>query len=165
MNDSTDDMIDAVMTSEEVGQRRGSLRLVVTLLIFVGIFYSLVLSMTQGGAYFLTVDEVQAAQENGKLTVGRKVRIKGKVAYGSYENTQGSSEHRFVVEGEQHRVKVYFKGPIPDVFQEGGEVVATGRFSSDNLLKATEVTAKCPSKYEQGDISPETRKHLLKHED
>ena len=117
---------------------------IIFLLIFVGVFYLMLNSMMDGGAYFLTVDEVQAAQQKGVLTKGRKVRVKGTVAHGTYQNDKGSSEHRFSVQGEQHKIKVYFKGPIPDVFKEGGEVVATGRFDQAGLLTATEVTAKCP---------------------
>ena len=133
---------------------------IVFLLIFVGVFYLMLSSMMDGGAYFLTVDEVQAAQQKGILSKGRKVRVKGTVVHGSYKNEKGSSEHRFSVQGEQHQIKVYFKGPIPDVFKEGGEVVATGQFGEGDLLTATEVTAKCPSKYEQDSISPEMRKNM-----
>lgn len=137
-----------------------SQRGIIGFVLFVGAFYLMVNSMTVGGAYFLEVDEVQAAQNEGKLKPGRKVRIKGIVSHGTYQNEKGSSEHRFVVEGEINKVAVYFKGAIPDVFKEGGEVVATGSFNEANELVATEVTAKCPSKYEQDNISPETRKRM-----
>ena len=135
-----------------------STRGIIGLVICVGAFYLIMISMWEGGAYFLTVDEVQAAQKQGK-TKNRLLRIKGDVAHGSHKNVEGSSEHRFVVEGEIHKIPVYFKGPIPDVFKEGGEVVATGRLNTDGLFVATEVTAKCPSKYEQEQISPEARKY------
>jgi len=141
-------------------QSRGSSRLVIGLLLFVGAFYLMVNSMMSGGAYFLTVDEVQAAQQKGFLKPSRKVRIKGNVVHGTYQNQEGSSEHRFEVQGEQHRVKVYYKGAIPDVFKEGGEVVATGHFQEQDMLVATEVTAKCPSKYEQNKISEEARERM-----
>ena len=54
-----------------------SKRGIVFLLIFVGVFYLMLNSMMDGGAYFLTVDEVQAARQKGILSTGRKVRIKG----------------------------------------------------------------------------------------
>ena len=92
-------------------------------------------------------------------TKNRLLRIKGNVAHGSHQNNEGSSEHRFVVEGEINKIPIYYKGPIPDVFKEGGEVVATGRLDDTGLFTATEVTAKCPSKYEQEQISPEARKY------
>ena len=67
--------------------------------------------------------------------------------------------HRFTVEGEAQRIPVSYEGPLPDVFKEGGEVVATGRFNAGGLFVASEVTAKCPSKYEAGSISEETRRN------
>ena len=94
-----------------------STRGIIGLVLFVGAFYLIAVSMLDGGAYFLTVDEVQAAQEKGNIRAGRKLRIKGTVAHNSYLNEDGSSEHRFTVEGKESkgRVPVYFKGAIPDV--------------------------------------------------
>ena len=135
-----------------------STRGIIGLVLCVGAFYLIMISMWEGGAYFLTVDEVQAAKKQGK-TKNRLLRIKGTVAHGSHQNEDGSSEHRFVVEGEINKIPIYYKGPIPDVFKEGGEVVATGRLNDTGLFTATEVTAKCPSKYEQEQISPEARKY------
>lgn len=135
-----------------------STRGIIGLVLCVGAFYLVMISMWEGGAYFLTVDEVQAAKSQGK-TKNRLLRIKGTVAHGTHQNAKGSSEHRFVVEGEINKISVYYKGPIPDVFKEGGEVVATGRLDARGLFTATEVTAKCPSKYEQEQISPEARKY------
>ena len=135
-----------------------STRGIIGLVLCVGAFYLIMISMWEGGAYFLTVDEVQAAKKQGK-TKNRLLRIKGTVAHGSHQNKDGSSEHRFIVEGEINKIPIYYKGPIPDVFKEGGEVVATGRLDDSGLFTATEVTAKCPSKYEQEQISPEARKY------
>ncbi|MBM4290928.1 MAG: cytochrome c maturation protein CcmE [Deltaproteobacteria bacterium] len=140
---------------------RGSTRLVVGLILLVGAFYLMVNSMVDGGgAYFLEVDEVMAAEQKGYLKPTRKVRVKGKVVFGTYQNAPGTIEHRFSVQGERDQIRVYYKGAIPDVFKEGGEVVATGSFTEPGLLTAAELTAKCPSKYEQDNISPEARKQM-----
>ena len=132
----------------------GSTRLVVGLLTAVTVFYLLISSMMDSGAYFLTVDEVHA----GIRESGRQLRLKGNVAFGSHEHETGGLLHRFTVEGEAQRIPVSYEGPLPDVFKEGGEVVATGRFNQEGLFVASEVTAKCPSKYEAGSISEETRR-------
>ena len=137
-----------------------STRGIIGLVLVVSAFYLMLSSMMDGGAYFLLVDEVAAKQQQGVITAGRKVRIKGNVAHGSHQHAEGTTEHRFVIEGEMNKVSVYFKGPIPDVFKEGGEVVATGSFDDKGTLIASEVTAKCPSKYEQDNISPEARKQM-----
>ena len=54
---------------------------------------------------------------------------------------------------------MYYKGPIPDVFSEGREVVVEGLKGKDGVLIAKEVTAKCPSKYEGG-MSEQARERL-----
>jgi cytochrome c-type biogenesis protein CcmE len=149
------------ISSEPITQSKGSFGLVITLVIIVTAFYLLINSMMAGGqaggAYFMEVDEIAKAQNEGKLKPGRKLRVKGIVKVGTYVNKTGSSEHQFMVQGEHNEVAVYYKGAIPDVFKEGGEVVATGIFDKDQVLVATEVTAKCPSKYEKNGTS-EARK-------
>ena len=132
----------------------GSTRLVISLLGAVAIFYLLINSMMDSGAYFLTVDEVRAET----MKVARRLRLKGKVAFGSHEHQEGARLHRFIVEGEAKRIPVRYEGPVPDVFKEGGEVVATGEFNPDGVFVASELTAKCPSKYEAGALSEETRR-------
>ncbi len=131
-------------------------RLVVGLLIGVGVFYVFLNSAMEGGAYFLSVDEAVAAE----LPENRMVRIKGTVIPGTYKNPEGTNEHRFSIEsGGQRTMDIYYQGPIPDVFAEGREVVVEGHRGDTGRLNATEVTAKCPSKYEGG-MSEEARMRM-----
>ncbi len=142
-------------TDEEPGHKsRG--RFVLLLLVVVGGFYLVIDSMTQGGAYFFTVDEAV----NAKVSQQRLIRVKGIVADGTWVRAEGSSVHDFTVQGDDHQMKVHFEGPMPDVFKEGSEVVATGRLDEGGVLQATEVTAKCPSKYEEGQLSEDQRKRM-----
>ena len=132
--------------------------MVVGLLVAVTGMYVFLDSAMEGGAYFLSVDEAVAAD----LAPHRPVRIKGTVIPGTYQNADGSSEHRFGIEsGGKRSMQVYFNGPIPDVFSEGREVVVEGHRNKTGVLEATQVTAKCPSKYEEG-MSEEARKRLEK---
>lgn len=129
-------------------------RLMIGLVIIVGGFFLVVNSATEGGTYFLTVDQAMAAPPPD-----RPVRIKGLVTVGTYKNTPGTTVHDFEIKDKagERSVKVHFEGPIPDVFKEGAEVVATGKLGDDGVLTATEVTAKCPSKYEEGQMSETAR--------
>ena len=55
-------------------------------------------------------------------------------------------------EGDTRRILVRSTGPTPDTFKELAEVVAKGALvmEGDNLVvHATELFAKCPSKYEE----------------
>lgn len=128
-------------------------RLMVGLLIVVGGFYLMLNSMVEGGTYFLTVDEAMAA-----APPERPVRIKGNVAEGTYKNPEGTL-HTFDIKDPKgaRTLTVRYDGPLPDVFSEGREVVAEGRLGHDGVLVATEVTAKCPSKYEEGRMSEEAK--------
>lgn len=130
------------------------LRLIIGLLVAVGGFYMLINSMMEGGAYLVTVDQAVAAGKTDKL-----VRVKGTVVEGSYQNPEGTNQHSFTIHGEDQVMQVEYEGPLPDVFTEGREVVAQGTLTGTTLV-ANEVTAKCPSKYEEGQISDETRARM-----
>ncbi len=41
-----------------------------------------------------------------------------------------------------------YKGFVPDTFKEGSDVVVTGSFDDKGSFVATEILAKCASKYE-----------------
>lgn len=116
-------------------------------------FYLLVNS-SDAEPYFLTVDEAHAA---AKALDDRPVRIKGDAVVGSYAHTPGSTVHTFSIRGEENVIRVRYDGNrLPDTFQMavtgGREIVAEGRLGPDGVLHATEIVAKCPSKYEGGSV-------------
>lgn len=132
-------------------------RLVVGLIVVVGLFYVFVGSTTEGGQWFLEVDEAVASTT---IPTDRPIRVKGNVAPGSYRTTEGTTIHQFSIIGKaEAAMPVVYDGAMPDVFAEGREVVVEGIRKADGTLVATEVIAKCPSKYEGG-LSPEARQHL-----
>ncbi|MEZ4466274.1 MAG: cytochrome c maturation protein CcmE [bacterium] len=137
---------------------RSNVRLVVGLVLLVGVFYLLVNSMMSSGAYFVSVAEATARP----LDQGRPIRVKGTVVPGSYHHEEGSTVHAFRVKDKEGAAElgVYYDGPMPDVFAEGREVVVEGPRRADGVLAATEVTAKCPSKYEGGQMSDNAKERL-----
>lgn len=150
-----DDAHGELINSSDQPSKKSRVRFILALLLVVGGFYLVVDSMMEGGAYFFTVDEAVASP----LAEKKMIRVKGIVAIGSWKHVEGKSIHDFTVSGTDHEMKVHFEGPIPDVFKEGAEVVATGRYK-DGVLDATEVTAKCPSKYEEGQLSEGARERI-----
>jgi len=44
---------------------------------------------------------------------------------------------------------VHFTNIPPDTFQEEGEVVLTGKLNAEGVFESDEMSAKCPSKYEE----------------
>ncbi len=153
----SDDIHGEVMQRPEQVSKVKRIRFIVGLLAGVAAFYLVVGSATEGGTYFYTVGEAMAQDE---IPTHRMIRVKGLVFEGSWKKPVSPSKvHKFVIADEGGQMKVRFDGPLPDVFQEGGEVVATGRYKNGQL-EATEVTAKCPSKYEEGQLSDEAKKRM-----
>ena len=48
---------------------------------------------------------------------------------------------------------------VPDTFKHGAEVVVTGRVRDDGTFDASELLAKCPSKYEAAEPAAPGAQH------
>lgn len=97
--------------------------------------------------YYVTVAELQ---EEPERWVDREFRVKGDVLSGSHYVREGTlDEHRFVLVEDGRRLQVNFHGILPDTFTDTAEVVALGRAQADGTFLATEVMAKCASRYEE----------------
>ena len=135
-------------------RRAGRVRLIIGLIVLIGAFYMVVDSMFTGGTYYLTVDEALVDRPDLE---GRLIRVKGIVKKGSYQVQADPLDHRFALEHGGAVVQIDYHGAMPDIFSEGIEVVAEGKLDGPNRLKATEIVARCPSKYE-ADEMPEMMK-------
>jgi cytochrome c-type biogenesis protein CcmE len=78
---------------------------------------------------------------------GERVRLTGKVEKGSISIAENKLDLNFNLIDENEKVKVHYKGTIPEAFAEDLEVVADGRHSN-GIFEAKEIIVKCPSKYE-----------------
>lgn len=78
-------------------------------------------------------------------------KVHGIVVEGSIQQKKGTTgDYRFVIEHGGQRLSVHFTNIPPDTFQEGGEVVLTGRLdAAGEVFESEEMSAKCPSKYEE----------------
>ena len=111
----------------------------------------LIYSSLANADYYKHVHEVTAEPERWK---DKSLKVHGFVEAGSIdERIVGDSTVRtFVLEYEGQRIQVRHKGPKPDTFRDLSEVVAQGRLSVEDgthVLIASELMAKCPSKYEE----------------
>jgi cytochrome c-type biogenesis protein CcmE len=126
---------------------------VVSYLVWTGISETMV--------YYLTPSElVQRVQETPELRE-QSVRVSGMLVPGSYSSETGELIHRFTVEDAEDtsvRLAVEFRHPLPDTFDDSGEVevevVMQGRYRADGVFEATEVLTKCGSRYESVPVPP-----------
>ena len=93
------------------------------------------------------VDEVVAAPQQWE---GQRFKLHGFVvphSIGRKENTN-SVEYRFDMQHNGKTIRAYYTGIPADQFKDKAEVVLTGVMKGESF-HATEMTAKCPSKYEE----------------
>ncbi len=98
------------------------------------------LTRPQATAFYLTVSEAQATT----ASASRDYKVNGKVVDGSIQ--RDGLETHFVITDGRAQVPVVTDGPLPDTFKSGSEVVVRGTLGG-GLLTASEVLAKCPSKF------------------
>jgi cytochrome c-type biogenesis protein CcmE len=115
-------------------------------LLAIGAGIVLATTLPKSMQYYVTVDELMAAKSK---YVGKQLKVAGKVAAGSVEKVDQKLRIRFRVENGEKSVWVNYRGAVPDTFRDGSDVVVTGTFEPTDEVAATELLAKCASKYEE----------------
>jgi cytochrome c-type biogenesis protein CcmE len=116
-----------------------------------GAIAALVLTGMQDKAiYSKPVDELLA--QRAKF-VGRPVRAEGNLVHGSLTKRDQPCEYRFTIAKNAAEMPVRFAQCIvPDTFRDVPDidvgVTVEGELANDGSFEATNVLAKCPSKYE-----------------
>lgn len=85
--------------------------------------------------------------EAGKAPVGKPIRAGGMVKEGSIKRDTNSLTVTFEVTDFQSIVSVVYTGILPDLFDEGQGVVASGSLDANGVFQATEVLAKHDENY------------------
>ncbi len=102
----------------------------------------------RSGSYYYTVSELQ---NMGDAAYSQNIRVEGLVRDGSIKFEAQSRETRFILQDEQNAnvtIPVVYSGVVPDTFQPGAQVVAEGKYDRSGTFSASNLTAKCASKYE-----------------
>ena len=111
-------------------------------------------SLGQSMQFYKYTDEVMASPAEWQ---GKNLQVHGFVVPGSIAWKPGANgilEYRFDMQRNGKVMRAFYTGIVPDTFKSDSEVVLTGRLSPDNSFHATEMTAKCPSKYEEVPKAP-----------
>jgi cytochrome c-type biogenesis protein CcmE len=114
----------------------------VLFLAFAGLLYS---TMGESLEYYKRVDEVMASPAEWQ---GKSLQLHGYAKH--IGRKRDSLDYAFDIHNNGKVVRAYYTGVTPDTFKEDSEVVVKGRLTPENTFQATEIIAKCPSKYEPG---------------
>ena len=102
----------------------------------------------QEGNYYVKLSELHTL---GDSAYTRNLRVEGIVQPGSIKRKGPQAD--FVIqdsEGGKLLMPVSYKGsdPPPDTFKDHAQAIVSGKLDRDGTFEATEVQAKCASKYE-----------------
>jgi cytochrome c-type biogenesis protein CcmE len=132
--------------------RKGSVGLLIVLLVMAGGIVALVMtSFKDAAVYAKNVDQVKV---EAPQLMGRRLRVEGNLVHGSLVRRDQPCEYRFTLKGKESELPVRFAQCIvPDTFKDvpGMDIGVTveGKLAANGGgFDANVVLAKCPSKYE-----------------
>lgn len=117
-------------------------------LIVGSVGYLMASGIRETGQYFLTPSELsqKVAIDPSFYNVGMKVGAR--VVPGSVSRDVATQTLRFQVTDGSATYPVVYRGLPPDTFTDSVDVVVEGRLHKDGVIYATDVLAKCGSRYE-----------------
>ncbi len=98
----------------------------------------------QAKSYYVTINELQAM---GNKAYSRNLRVAGNVQPGSIERSGPDANFTLLELGKTLRVNYKGSEPPPDTFKDDAQALAIGTFGHDGVFHATQLQAKCASKY------------------
>jgi len=99
---------------------------------------------TQAKSYYVTIAELQ---QMGPKAYTRHLRVAGNVKPGSIERVGTSATFTLVELDKTIRVDYRGAEPPPDTFKDDAQALAIGTYGRDGVFHATQLQAKCASKY------------------
>jgi cytochrome c-type biogenesis protein CcmE len=128
---------------------------VTTLVLATAFGVLLYTTMGESMQFYKYVDEVTA---DPAAWQGKTLQVHGYVVPGSIGRKETKLEYEFDIQRNGQTIRAYYNGIVPDTFKADAEVVLTGQLTPDIVdgetgevtvgFMATDMTAKCPSKYE-----------------
>jgi cytochrome c-type biogenesis protein CcmE len=105
----------------------------------------------QTGVYFLTPAELAAkAASDSTFVENVGFKLGAKVVPGSVRRDPAARRIDFQVSDGIKTYPVTYQGLVPDTFTDASdiEVIVEGRLNREGVIRATDVLAKCGSRYE-----------------
>jgi cytochrome c-type biogenesis protein CcmE len=121
------------------------------ILVGAGFTAGLVATIRASAADYVTVSELKASPERWRRV---EVKVTGKVVAATTRTSldpAGQTVLVFQVEDAKGaRAWVHHRGPKPDAYRDGGEVILEGSYDgARDEIRARTLLAKCPSRYEE----------------
>ncbi|HEV8149280.1 MAG TPA: cytochrome c maturation protein CcmE [Gemmatimonadales bacterium] len=130
--------------------KAGTKFLLGALVIVAGVAGLIVSGVKETGVYFLTPSELVARTQADPTFHDVGLKVGAKVVPGSVRRDPSSRTIDFRISDGAHEFPVRYTGLVPDTFTDASniEVIVEGKYGRDGVFHATEVLAKCGSRYE-----------------
>jgi cytochrome c-type biogenesis protein CcmE len=118
------------------------------ILIVGSVGYLMASGIKETGQYFLTPSELAQKVSADPSFYDLGMKVGARVVPGTVEKETATQTLRFRMTDGTVTYPVTFRGLPPDTFTDSVEVVVEGRLQTDGVFHATDVLAKCGSRYE-----------------
>ena len=118
--------------------------------------YLMATSIKETGVQYMTPTELSSRLKSDPSFTKVGVKVGARVVPGSVQRTPGGKEYAFRVTDGASTFPVVYRGIAPDTFTDSVDVVVGGRMGTDGTFQATELLAKCASRYEN---APDANKY------
>jgi cytochrome c-type biogenesis protein CcmE len=126
-------------------QKSSPLKFVIAGALVVAVIVWLAVSAgTQAKSYYVTIAELQ---QMGSSAYSKNLRVAGNVQPGSIARAGTSATFTLVELDKTIRVQYQGAEPPPDTFKDDAQALAIGTYGRDGVFHATQLQAKCASKY------------------
>jgi cytochrome c-type biogenesis protein CcmE len=126
-------------------QNKSSLRIGIAIFVVLGTVIYLAVSAAQANkSYYVTISELNSM---GNKAYTRHLRVAGNVGVGSIQRSGTHARFSLVEQGKILPVEYQGAEPPPDTFKDNAQALAIGTYGRDGVFHATELQAKCASKY------------------
>ena len=119
-------------------------------IIVASVVFLIASGVKQTGVYFLTPTELAQRVEADPTFYDVGIKVGARVVPGSIRRDAASQRVDFDVTDGSSQFAVTYTGIVPDTFTDANdiEVIVEGKYGKDGVFRATEVLAKCGSRYE-----------------
>ncbi|HKP28734.1 MAG TPA: cytochrome c maturation protein CcmE [Gemmatimonadales bacterium] len=119
-------------------------------IIIASVIFLIASGVKETGVYFLTPSELVNKVEADPTFYDVGIKVGAKVVPGSIRRDDAARRVDFAVSDGSRQFDVTYVGIVPDTFTDANdiEVIVEGKYGRDGIFRATEVLAKCGSRYE-----------------
>jgi cytochrome c-type biogenesis protein CcmE len=135
-----------------MNRKSSSLKIsIASIIILATIGYLAYTGVESSKSYYVTIHELQTM---GGKAYTRHLRVAGNVAPGTIH--RDGPHVKFDLEEQGNLLAVNYTGsePPPDTFKDNAQALAVGTFGRDGVFHATQLQAKCASKYAPAKPAP-----------